>query len=218
MASEKMKTRYDATATGHDFHEGDKVWLWNPKRRKGLSPKLQMNWEGPYTVLKRLNDVVVRTEITTLKTEGNHQMARIVRHNDESVREGYIRNGGKEVKLFTSALRAFQCNNSIVMAHRKHLDVFLRDRIIGPLECGLIQLEVSEELGIAQSVISRLWQRFQDDSNGSRCYSIGRPQVTTPNEDRYLAVTAKRNRRSAASDLFHQLLVRQFQGKPCTDA
>ncbi|GFU11766.1 retrovirus-related Pol polyprotein from transposon 412 [Trichonephila clavipes] len=43
MASEKMKTRYDARATGHDFHEGDKVWLWNPKRRKGLSPKLQTN-------------------------------------------------------------------------------------------------------------------------------------------------------------------------------
>ncbi|GFS58353.1 retrovirus-related Pol polyprotein from transposon 412 [Trichonephila clavipes] len=27
MASEKMKTRYYARATG--FHEGDKVWLWN---------------------------------------------------------------------------------------------------------------------------------------------------------------------------------------------
>ncbi|GFU98817.1 hypothetical protein TNCV_2308411 [Trichonephila clavipes] len=62
MASEKMKTRYDARATGHDFHEGDKVWLWNLKRRKGISPKLQTNWEGPYTVLKRLNDVVVRIQ------------------------------------------------------------------------------------------------------------------------------------------------------------
>ncbi|GFV25400.1 transposable element Tcb2 transposase [Trichonephila clavipes] len=51
-------------------------------------------------------------------------MARKVRHNDESVREGYIRNGGKEVKLFTSALKAFQCNNRIVMAQRKHLDDF----------------------------------------------------------------------------------------------
>ncbi|GFY36382.1 retrovirus-related Pol polyprotein from transposon 412 [Trichonephila clavipes] len=59
MAFEKMKTRYDARATGHDFQEGDKVWLWNPKRRKGLSPKLQTNWESPYSVLKRLNDVVV---------------------------------------------------------------------------------------------------------------------------------------------------------------
>ncbi|GFT96605.1 transposable element Tc3 transposase [Trichonephila clavipes] len=51
-------------------------------------------------------------------------MARIVRHNDESVREGYKRNGGKEVKLFTSALKAFQCNNRIVIAQRKHLDDF----------------------------------------------------------------------------------------------
>ncbi|GFU08047.1 retrovirus-related Pol polyprotein from transposon 412 [Trichonephila clavipes] len=27
MASEKMKTRYDARATGHEFREGNKVWL-----------------------------------------------------------------------------------------------------------------------------------------------------------------------------------------------
>ncbi|GFT22035.1 transposable element Tcb1 transposase [Trichonephila clavipes] len=31
------------------------------------------------------------------------------------------------------------------------------------------------------------------------------PRVTTPNEDRYLAVTSKRNRWSTASDLFRQL-------------
>ncbi|GFW64704.1 transposable element Tcb1 transposase [Trichonephila clavipes] len=133
-------------------------------------------------------------------------MARIVRHNDESVREGYIRNGGKEVKLFTSALKAFQCNNRIVMAQRKHLDDFLRGRIIGRLECERTQLEVSKELGIAHSVISRLWQRFQEDNYVSGCYSTGRPRVTTPNENQYiyLAVTAKRNRRSTASDLSRQ--------------
>ncbi|GFU94317.1 transposable element Tcb1 transposase [Trichonephila clavipes] len=91
------------------------------------------------------------------------------------------------------------------MAQRKHLDDFLRVRIIGRLECERTQLEVSEEFGITQSVISRLWQRFQDDGNVSRCYSTGLPRVTTPNEDRYLAVTAKRNRRSTASDLSHQL-------------
>ncbi|GFY21148.1 transposable element Tcb1 transposase [Trichonephila clavipes] len=67
------------------------------------------------------------------------------------------------------------------MAQRKHLDDFLRGRIIGRLECGRTQLEVSEELGITQSVICRLWQRFQDD------------------------VTAKRNKRSTASDLSRQL-------------
>ncbi|GFV08795.1 retrovirus-related Pol polyprotein from transposon 412 [Trichonephila clavipes] len=65
MASEKMKTRYDARATGHDFHVGDQVRLWNLKRHKGLSLKLQTNWEGPYTVLKRLNDVVVWIQKST---------------------------------------------------------------------------------------------------------------------------------------------------------
>ncbi|GFS70562.1 uncharacterized protein TNCV_1490261 [Trichonephila clavipes] len=74
------------------------------------------------------------------------------------------------------------------MSQRKHLVDFLRGRIIGRLECGRTQLEVYEELGIAQSVISRLWERFQDDGNVSRCYSTGRPRVTTANEDRYIYI------------------------------
>ncbi|GFW01845.1 paired domain-containing protein [Trichonephila clavipes] len=103
---------------------------------------------------------------------------------------------GQSVELARPILNRWAC--------RKHLDDFLRGRIIG-LKCGHTHLEVSKELGIAQSVISRLWQQFQDDGNVSRCYSTGRPRVTTPNEDRYLAVTAKRNRRSTASDLSRQL-------------
>ncbi|GFT04564.1 uncharacterized protein TNCV_333491 [Trichonephila clavipes] len=55
-----MKTRYDTKATGHQFKEGDKVWFYNPTRRKGLSPKLQSHWDGPYTILKIINDVVNR--------------------------------------------------------------------------------------------------------------------------------------------------------------
>ncbi|GFY02422.1 HTH_Tnp_Tc3_2 domain-containing protein [Trichonephila clavipes] len=59
--------------------------------------------------------------------------------------------------------------------------------------------------GIAQSVIYRLWQRFQYDGNVNRHYSADHPRVRTPNEDRHLAVTAKTNRRSTASDLSRQL-------------
>ncbi|GBM53778.1 hypothetical protein AVEN_145349-1 [Araneus ventricosus] len=36
--------------------------MYNPKRRRGPSPKLQQNWEGPYTVVKKLNDVVYRVQ------------------------------------------------------------------------------------------------------------------------------------------------------------
>ncbi|KFM63304.1 Transposable element Tcb1 transposase, partial [Stegodyphus mimosarum] len=97
------------------------------------------------------------------------------------------------------------CNNRIVLTQRTHWDDFLRGRIIGRLEWGRTQLELSDELGIAQSVISRLWQQFEDDGNVSRRYSTGRPRIKTPNEDQYLVDTAKRNRRSTASDLSRQL-------------
>ncbi|GFY30796.1 uncharacterized protein TNCV_3119561 [Trichonephila clavipes] len=145
-------------------------------------------------------------------------MARIVRHNDESVREGYIRNGGKEVKLFTSALKAFQCNNRIVMAQRKHLEDFLSGRIILRLEWGPTQLEVSEKLGITHSVLSRLWYRFQDYGNVSRCYSTSHPRVSTPNDDRYIWQLLPKETDGAQHQtcLVNSLLLpmRQFQGRP----
>ncbi|GFW74781.1 uncharacterized protein TNCV_963561 [Trichonephila clavipes] len=84
------------------------------------------------------------------------------------------------------------------------------------------KLEVSEELGIAQSVICRLWQRFQDDGNVSRCYSTSRPRITTPNEDRYMWQLLPKETDGAQHQTYLvsslQLPVRQFQGRPCTDA
>ncbi|GBM00131.1 Inhibitor of growth protein 2 [Araneus ventricosus] len=57
-----MKTRYDSGATGHHFKEGDQVFMYNPKRQRGLSPKLRQNWEGPYTIVKKLHDVIYRVQ------------------------------------------------------------------------------------------------------------------------------------------------------------
>ncbi|GBM10457.1 hypothetical protein AVEN_263366-1 [Araneus ventricosus] len=57
-----MKTRYDSRATDHCFKDGDLVWVYNPKRQRGPSLKLQRNWEGPYAVVKKLNDVVYRVQ------------------------------------------------------------------------------------------------------------------------------------------------------------
>ncbi|GBO11422.1 hypothetical protein AVEN_160862-1 [Araneus ventricosus] len=62
LASERMETRYDSRATDHHFKDGDLVWMYNPKRRRGMCPKLQENWEGPYSIVKELNDVVYRVQ------------------------------------------------------------------------------------------------------------------------------------------------------------
>jgi hypothetical protein len=40
--------------------EGSAVWLHNPHRTKGLCPKLQRNWESPYVVKDKINDVIYR--------------------------------------------------------------------------------------------------------------------------------------------------------------
>ncbi|GBN06631.1 hypothetical protein AVEN_215806-1 [Araneus ventricosus] len=62
LASKRMKTRYDSGEIDHHFNVGDQVWMYNPKRRGGLSPKMQQKWEWPYTIVKRLNDVIYRVQ------------------------------------------------------------------------------------------------------------------------------------------------------------
>jgi len=62
VASDRMKARYDQLANSAGFQEGDRVWLYRPIRKRGKSPKLQTCWEGPYTIITRINDVVYRVQ------------------------------------------------------------------------------------------------------------------------------------------------------------
>ncbi|UYV70991.1 K02A2.6-like, partial [Cordylochernes scorpioides] len=47
LSSEKMKDSYNVKTSHKTFKEGEMVWLHNPQRKKGLSPKLQYQWEVP---------------------------------------------------------------------------------------------------------------------------------------------------------------------------
>jgi len=58
LRSQRVKALYDRKARRIVFEEGHRVWLFNPRRDKGKAPKLQSNWERPYEVVRRLNDVV----------------------------------------------------------------------------------------------------------------------------------------------------------------
>ena len=57
-----MKARYDREANTEGFQEGHLILLYNPKRKKGLSPKLQTSWVGPYKIIKLLNDDMCRIQ------------------------------------------------------------------------------------------------------------------------------------------------------------
>ena len=64
IAAEVMKTRHDVKSSEAVFEPGDRVWFHNPRRVKGLCPKLMSDWEGPYEVLHRLSDVTYRIRKT----------------------------------------------------------------------------------------------------------------------------------------------------------
>ncbi|GFW71132.1 transposable element Tcb2 transposase [Trichonephila clavipes] len=83
---------------------------------------------------------------------------------------------------------------------RRHLDAFTRGRIIGKLEEGRSVTSVAAEFGIAHSIVSRLWRQFQTTETAIWGFSSGRPRGTTPADDRYIVLQAKRNRRQTAGE------------------
>ncbi|GFV75984.1 transposable element Tcb2 transposase [Trichonephila clavipes] len=83
---------------------------------------------------------------------------------------------------------------------RRHLDAFTRGRIIGKLEEGRSVTSVAAEFGIAHSIVSRLWRQFKTTGTAIRGFSSGRPRGTTPADDRYIVLQARRNRRQTAGE------------------
>ncbi|GFS58531.1 transposable element Tcb1 transposase [Trichonephila clavipes] len=95
---------------------------------------------------------------------------------------------------------------------RRHLDALTRGRIIGKLEEGHSVTSVAAEFGIAHSIVSRLWRQFQTTGTAIRGFSSGRPRGTTPTDDRYIVVEARRNRRQAAREIARHTT--QATGRP----
>ncbi|GFT80901.1 transposable element Tcb2 transposase [Trichonephila clavipes] len=72
----------------------------------------------------------------------------------------------------------------------------------GRLESGQSQRSVADAVEVARSVVARLWNRFQETGNVRR-----RPRATTSTDDRYIQLTARRNRTENATQLQRQLLL-----------
>ncbi|UYV63884.1 hypothetical protein LAZ67_2005884 [Cordylochernes scorpioides] len=84
---------------------------------------------------------------------------------------------------------------------RQHLSQEKKRQAIGRMEAGQSQAEVARWLGGTRNVVSRLWKKFQTTANVARTPGQGRPRVTTLNQDRYLSLLMRRNRRMTASQL-----------------
>ncbi|GFX43234.1 transposable element Tcb1 transposase [Trichonephila clavipes] len=82
----------------------------------------------------------------------------------------------------------------------------MRGQIIGKIEEGRKMTDVAREFDIAHSVVSRLWKSFKTTGMCSRRHGVGRVRSTTPAEDRYIVLSAKRNRRTTAQQVANQFL------------
>ncbi|GFV65891.1 transposable element Tc1 transposase [Trichonephila clavipes] len=95
---------------------------------------------------------------------------------------------------------------------RRHLEAFTRGRIIGKLEEGRSVTSVAAEFGITHSIFSRLWRQFQTTGTAIRGFSSGRPRGTTPADDWYIVLQARRNRRHSAGEIARHTI--QATGRP----
>ena len=63
LVSDRMKERYNLLQNAESLEEGAAVWFFNPRRKKGLTPKFNRPWEGPYVIVKKINDLVYRIQL-----------------------------------------------------------------------------------------------------------------------------------------------------------
>lgn len=81
---------------------------------------------------------------------------------------------------------------------RRHLTGNEAAQAVGMLQAGQVQRAVAGHFNVSQSVISRLWNRFQHTGNVAERPRSGRPRKTTVRQDRYLSNMAKRQRFQSA--------------------
>ncbi|GFY17185.1 transposable element Tcb2 transposase [Trichonephila clavipes] len=91
------------------------------------------------------------------------------------------------------------------MSQRSHLTDSEAWRVVGRLEGGQTQAEVAQAIEVSQSVIYKIWNRFLGTGSAGRRPGQDRRQATTPNEDRYLVLTARRHRNMNATLLQQHL-------------
>ncbi|GBL74568.1 hypothetical protein AVEN_235482-1 [Araneus ventricosus] len=62
------------------------------------------------------------------------------------------------------------------------------------MEMGLSQADAARCLNVFRSMVQRPWDQYQSEDSASRRHVSGPPRVTTPAEDRFLALSARRRR------------------------
>ena len=80
LAQMKMKENCDRHGKPYPYYVGDRVWLYTPKTKVGLSKKLLHCWHGPYRLVEKLSSVTFKLQtiiyylVQSMSTDLNHIM------------------------------------------------------------------------------------------------------------------------------------------------
>lgn len=88
---------------------------------------------------------------------------------------------------------------------RRHMDTLTATRAITMIEDGHSQRSVGLLLGFSRRAIQNAWNRFQETGSITRRPGSGRLRVTTAHEDRYIQLSARRERTVTARKLQNRL-------------
>ncbi|KAK7099879.1 hypothetical protein V1264_022923 [Littorina saxatilis] len=91
------------------------------------------------------------------------------------------------------------------MPPRRRLSDADRGKAVAWLQEGVAVREVGRRLQVTHSVIQRLRDRFNNTGSVQEPRRAGRSRMTTRREDRYVIVSALRNRTATANTLRGQL-------------
>ena len=61
-ASQRQKRGYDHRKNFKAYETGSSVYLFEPVRKKGVSPKLESSWTGPWLVVDKISDLVYKIQ------------------------------------------------------------------------------------------------------------------------------------------------------------
>ncbi|KAH3858381.1 hypothetical protein DPMN_101004 [Dreissena polymorpha] len=79
------------------------------------------------------------------------------------------------------------------------------NRGVGMLEGGASQRHVARQLGVLQSVVARMWSRYEMNGDVSPRYRGRRQRATSQTRDRLIVVQAQRHRFMNATALQNDL-------------
>ncbi|GFW33578.1 transposable element Tcb2 transposase [Trichonephila clavipes] len=90
--------------------------------------------------------------------------------------------------------------NTLIRALTEEWDK-LPQQLLDNVVQSMSQADVARRLNVSRSVVQRLWDQYQSEDSVSRRPVPGRPRATTPAEDRFLALSARRRRTTTVPQL-----------------